>query len=117
MSLQELGETTTKGRDYRVSDLSVLWPLGVGAAISSVVVFGLFISSPETAERYATAPALWLVGLGLVYWLSRLWLKTSRGEMDDDPVVYAIKDRGSRVAVVLMAATMIAARYLEMGIS
>ncbi len=115
VSLERYGGVATSGRDYRVSDLVVLWPLGVGTAISAVVVFGLFISSPETAARYATPLALWLVALGLVYWLSRLWIKTARGEMHDDPVVYAIKDKGSRIVVLFMAATMVAAHYFDIG--
>ena len=115
VALEKAGDAATSGRDYRVADLTVLWPLGVGAAMSAVVVFGLFVSSPETAARYGTPLALWLVALGLTYWLSRLWLKTGRGEMHDDPVVYAIKDRGSRVVVFFMAATMIAAHYFEIG--
>jgi 4-hydroxybenzoate polyprenyltransferase len=99
----------TRGRDYRITDLSVLWPLGVGAALSAVVVFGLFISAPETQARYATPHLLWLVAVGLVYWLARLWIKTSRGEMHDDPIIYAVKDRGSRITVLAMiAATLIA---------
>jgi hypothetical protein len=56
-----------------------------------------------------------LVALALIYWLSRLWLKTARGEMHDDPVIYAIKDDGSRVVISVMAAIMIAAHYLELG--
>ena len=44
VSLGEMGETATQGRDYRVTDLVVLWPLGVGAGLSAVVVFGLFIT-------------------------------------------------------------------------
>jgi 4-hydroxybenzoate polyprenyltransferase/phosphoserine phosphatase len=113
--LEKAGAAATSGRDYRVTDLKVLWPLGVGAAMSAVVVFGLFISSPETATRYGTPLALWLVALGLIYWLSRLWVKTGRGEMHDDPVVYAVKDRGSRIVVLFMAATMIASHYCEIG--
>lgn len=115
VSLEQSGGKATSGRDYRVSDLTVLWPLGVGSAVSAVVVFGLFINAPETATRYATPMALWLVALGLVYWLSRLWVKTSRGEMHDDPVIYAIRDRGSRIVVFLMVATMIAAHFLDIG--
>lgn len=113
LSLEKSGGEVTSGRDYRVGDLTILWPLGVSAAMSSVVVFGLFISSPETAARYATPVALWLVALGLIYWLSRLWISTARGEMHEDPVVYAIRDRGSRAVAVLMAAAMLAAYYLE----
>ena len=115
VSLEKAGKADTSGRDYRVGDLVVLWPLGIGAAISAVVVFGLFISSPETTVRYASPPTLWLVALGLIYWLSRLWIKTARGEMHDDPVVYAVRDRGSRIVVLFMAATMIAAHYIEWG--
>lgn len=115
VTLGESGASATRGRDYRVSDLVVLWPLGVGAALSAVVVFGLFISSPETQQRYATPQLLWIVALGLIYWLSRLWIKTSRGEMHDDPVVFAIKNKGSRIAVIAMVCTMVAAHFLNFG--
>jgi len=115
VSLEKSGTVITRGRDYRVSDLLVLWPLGVGAALSAVVVFGLFISAPETQERYATPQLLWLVAIGMIYWLGRLWVMTSRGEMHDDPVVYAIKDHGSRVIVFSMIVVMLAAHFLTLG--
>ena len=117
VSLDENGKEATRGRDYRVTDLVVLWPLGVGAAVSAVVVFGLFISAPETQARYGTPQLLWLVAIGLIYWLARLWVKTSRGEMHDDPVVYAIRDRGSRITVFSMIAVMLAAHFLSLGLS
>ena len=117
VSLEQNGAAATRGRDYRVTDLVVLWPLGVGAALSAVVVFGLFISAPETQGRYGTPHLLWLVAIGLIYWLARLWVKTSRGEMYDDPLVYAIKDRGSRMTVFAMIAVMLAAHFLTLSIS
>jgi 4-hydroxybenzoate polyprenyltransferase len=100
--LGQSGIAATRGRDYRVSDLVVLWPLGLGAALSAVVVFGLFISAPETQARYGTPQLLWLTGIGLIYWLGRLWIKTARGEMHDDPIIYAIKDRGCRITTFFM---------------
>ncbi len=115
VSLEENGVKATRGRDYRVTDLVVLWPLGVGAALSAVVVFGLFISAPETQARYATPQLLWLTAIGLIYWLARLWIKTSRGEMHDDPVVYAIKDHGSRVTVFSMIAVVLFAHFITLG--
>ena len=111
VSHEHNGVTASRGRDYRVTDLVVLWPLGIGAALSSVVVFGLFISAPETQARYATPQLLWLVAFGLVYWLARLWIKTSRGEMHDDPVIYAIRDRGSRMVVLGMVVVMLVAHF------
>ena len=115
VSLKETGAQSARGRDYRVTDLVVLWPMGVGAALSAVVVFGLFVSAPETQARYGAPQLLWLVAIGLVYWLGRLWVKTSRGEMHDDPVVYAIKDRGSRVTVLAMISTVLLAHFLTLG--
>lgn len=114
-SLDVSGAAATSGRDYRVTDLVVLWPLGLGAALAAIVVFGLFISAPETQGRYGTPHLLWLVAIGLIYWLARLWIKTSRGEMHDDPVVYAIQDRGSRVTVFAIIAVMLAAHFLVLG--
>jgi 4-hydroxybenzoate polyprenyltransferase/phosphoserine phosphatase len=109
--LDQNGVAATRGRDYRVTDLVVLWPLGIGSALSAVVVFGLFISAPETQVRYATPDLLWLLSIGLIYWLARIWVKTSRGEMHDDPIVWAIKDRGSRVTVFCMIVVVLIAHF------
>jgi len=79
------------------------------------VVFGLFIMSPETQSRYGASQVLWLVAFSLVYWLARLWVKTSRGEMHDDPVIYAIKDHGSRMTVIAMIVFMLLAYFLPLG--
>ncbi|HNH53021.1 MAG TPA: hypothetical protein PLL07_11445 [Nitrosomonas sp.] len=97
-----------------MSDLVVLWPMRVGAASSAVVVFGLFISAKETQARYESPQILWLVAIGLIYWLARLWIKTSRGEMHDEPVVYAIKDKGSRIVALLMMTMMMLAHSVNL---
>ena len=102
VGLAEAGERGTRGRDYRVSDLAVLWPLGVGSSLCSVVVFGLYIGTAEARAVYGDTPLMWLLGVVLIYWTGRMWIKTSRGEMHDDPIVFAIKDRGSRYAVVAL---------------
>ena len=44
-----------------------------------------------------------------ILWLSRVWLLASRGELSEDPVVFAITDRvslliGAAVAVVALLA-------------
>lgn len=114
IGLGHAGQTATRGRDYRVSDLAVLWPLGVGAALSSVVIFGLFISAPETQLRYATPELLWLAAVGLIYWLARIWIKTSRAEMHDDPLIYAIRDKGCLITTILMVLSVILAHFVSL---
>ncbi|MGB0723658.1 MAG: UbiA family prenyltransferase [Gammaproteobacteria bacterium] len=115
VSLDKSGVSAASGRDYRVSDLVVLWPLGVGTAIASVIVLGFFIGAPETQLRYGTPMLLWLLAFILIYWLARLWVKTSRGEMHDDPLVFALKDAASRIAVLAMVAVVLAAHLLHLG--
>jgi 4-hydroxybenzoate polyprenyltransferase len=115
VSLGQAGAEAAQGRDYRTKDLVVLWPLGVGSGLCAVVVFGLFISAPETQARYASPELLWLVAVGLIYWLSRLWIKSARAEMHDDPLVFAIRDFGSRMSVLAMFAATLAAKFLTIG--
>lgn len=109
--------TTPAGRDYHVDDLTVLWPMGVATTACSIVVFGLFIHSPETQARYLTPSILWATAFLLCYWLFRLWIKTARGEMHDDPVVYALIDRGSRLTVAAIGASMLLARFLTIDLT
>ena len=93
--LYESGRTVAGGRAYRTADLPVMAALGAASAFASAVVFALYIRSPEVSERYARPEFLWLICLLLVYWLGRMTLLASRGAVDDDPVVFAMRDRAS----------------------
>jgi 4-hydroxybenzoate polyprenyltransferase len=115
VSLERDGRTHAHGRDYRTQDLVVLWPTGVSAGLASVVVFWLFISTTEVQQRYATPELLWVIGFALIYWLTRLWIKTARGLMHDDPLVYALVDRVSRYTVIGMVAVAIAAYFVKLA--
>jgi 4-hydroxybenzoate polyprenyltransferase/phosphoserine phosphatase len=113
--LKERGAATAHGRDYRVVDLVVLWPMGLASALAAVVVLGLFITAPETAARYASPMLLWGLAALMIYWLGRLWIKTARGEMDDDPVLYALKDRTSRLVVAVMVVNAVCAHFFDIA--
>ena len=52
---------------------------------------------------------VWLVCVLLLYWISQMWLMAHRGRMHDDPLVFALRNRVSRVLVALMAAILFAA--------
>ena len=115
VALTQSARNKTSGRDYRVNDLEVLWPMGIGASLCSVVVFGLFINTDEMQSRYESPQLMWLVGLCLLYWLGRIWIKTARGEMHDDPLVFALQDFGSRVTITVMVIVTLAAHLLELA--
>ncbi|MBU9651887.1 UbiA family prenyltransferase [Burkholderia multivorans] len=112
VSLRQSDKRAAAGRDYRVGDLEVLWPFGIGSSLAAVVVFGLFINAPETAQRYAVPQLLWLVQIGLIYLFGRLWIATVRGAMHDDPIVHLLENRGSFGMLCAMVATVLAAHFL-----
>jgi 4-hydroxybenzoate polyprenyltransferase len=104
--LRERGGSVTNGRGYFVSDLEQLRALGTGAAYAAVVVLTLYINNPETNVLYQHPVRLWMVVPVLLLWLSQVWMLASRGDMHDDPVVFAITDKRSLLLGVLMAAVV-----------
>ena len=98
----------SNGRGYLVQDVEQLRVFGTSAAYASVVVLTLYISALDT-HLYAHHARLWLLVPVLLLWVSQLWLLASRGELHDDPVVYAITDRRSLVLGALVLAIVYSA--------
>jgi 4-hydroxybenzoate polyprenyltransferase len=101
--LAQSGKSQTAGRAYETDDLPVLRSMALSAGYAAVLVFALYIDSENVAELYARPEVLWLVCPLLIYWISRIVMKTHRGLMTDDPIVYAAGDRISQVTVLLGA--------------
>lgn len=94
-NLRERGVSRTHGRGYLVDDIQQIRSFGTSSATAAVVVFMLYIARPDVTALYRHAARLWLIVPLFIYWLFRVWLLASRGELDDDPVVFAIQDRVS----------------------
>jgi 4-hydroxybenzoate polyprenyltransferase len=107
-ALSEGNNRRAPGRDYAAADLRVLWPMGIASSFCSVVVFELFMASQsQSASQFPTS---WITSAILLYWLTRLWVKTSRGMMSDDPIVFAMTDRGSRITVLMIVLSFVLLR-------
>jgi 4-hydroxybenzoate polyprenyltransferase len=105
-NLRERGAIATHGRGYLVADLEQIRTFGTSSATASVVIFSVYISGQDVAALYNHAGRLWLIVPLLLLWLYRVWLLASRGELDDDPVVFAMRDRISLAigaGVILLA--------------
>jgi 4-hydroxybenzoate polyprenyltransferase/phosphoserine phosphatase len=87
------------GRGYVVGDMPVLMSLGTSSGLVSVLVFALYINNTTQTGGFDQPMWLWLVCPLLLYWVSRIWIKAQRGEVDDDPVVFAAKDVQSLVVL------------------
>ena len=76
---------------------------GGGAGYLAVLVLALYIDSGASRALYDRPQALWAVCVLLLYWISYLWLMAHRRRMDDDPLVFAMRDPVSRAVAALMA--------------
>jgi 4-hydroxybenzoate polyprenyltransferase len=103
------GTIAVKGRGYRLSDIEQLRSFGTSSGYASVVVFALYIGNEVAIGLYPHHARLWLLVPVLLLWLSRLWLLASRGELHEDPVVYAITDKRSLWLGVLVVAIVLSA--------
>ncbi len=102
--LIESGRTEASGRGYVISDIEQLRSFGTGSAFAGVVVLTMYISNLDAAHLYSHVFRLWLLVPVLLLWISRVWLLASRGELHEDPVVYAITDRRSWLLGAVSAA-------------
>lgn len=103
------GGTGSAGRAYMVEDLPVMRDMALSAGYAAILVFALYINSDAVVELYRRPEILWAICPLLLYWISRLVMITHRGWMEDDPIVYAARDRNSIVVVVLAALVILAA--------
>jgi 4-hydroxybenzoate polyprenyltransferase len=103
ISLSETAPDKISGRGYRRTDLPVIYALTTAAGLVAVLVLALYINSPDVTMFYRRPDLLWGICIILVYWLGRAFFLTGRGEMRQDPVVFAITDRISLLTGALVA--------------
>lgn len=103
------GKEHAAGRGYQTDDLALLKSFGIAAGYLSVLVLALYIDSPAVKSLYRHPQMIWFLCLLMLYWIMRIWLKTHRGQMLDDPIAFALKDKVSFVVGLLALATLLAA--------
>jgi 4-hydroxybenzoate polyprenyltransferase/phosphoglycolate phosphatase-like HAD superfamily hydrolase len=96
-------------RNYRLIDLPIIGALAAASGFNAVTIFALYVSSPTVAGLYRHPELLWLLCPILMYWLSRLVVLAHRRVVDDDPILFALHDRNSRICGMLMIALVLLA--------
>lgn len=99
----------SSGRAYEIDDLPVLRSMGLSAGNAAVLVLALYINSDDVQTLYGRPEILWLICPLLLYWVIRMVMKTHRGEMTDDPIVFAATDKVSLATVLLSVVVAVAA--------
>lgn len=107
------GTLRAEGRGYHVEDLGIVASMAIAAGYVSVLVLALYLNSPAVLVLYDRPQILWGILPVMLFWVSRMVMTAHRGEMLDDPMVFAATDRTSQVCVALMAGMAVAGAVLS----
>lgn len=103
-------------RGYSSADTSILTTMGVSAGFIASLVLALYLQDDANALNYREPLLLWGLPAAGILWTCRLWIKASRGEMHDDPIVFAARDRWSWAVLAFGAACFGGAATLSFDI-
>jgi len=98
------------GRGYAASDLEIVSSMGVAAGNIAVLVLAFYIQDPHTAQLYRSPQVIWFACPLLLLWVSKTWLLAHRGQMLEDPIVFALKDSVSWLIAACLILDFIVAR-------
>lgn len=96
-------------RGYVLNDAGVIAAQGIASGYLSVLVLALYTNTTMVQSLHGRYWLFWVNCLLLLYWVSYMWLMADRGRVDDDPVVFALKNPASRVLLTVMALVGLAA--------
>ena len=97
------------GRGYMLADLPVIEAMSAAAGYNAVLVLALYINTAQQRGAYAHPDRLFFLCVLLLSWISRMLVITRRGWMNDDPIVFAVRDKWSQVIGAACAAVIVAA--------
>lgn len=98
-----------EGRGYGTHNLAGVLGTGIAAAIAGVLVLCAYIASPASRQLYSQPDILWLLCPLFLAWMARAWHLARRGDMHDDPIIFATRDLTSWLTAIAVAAIVWAA--------
>ena len=95
IDLKNRGKIKIENRGYSIKDLDFIRTLGISSGLISILVLSLYLNSPKVLLLYSDPKFLWIACFFFLFWFIRVCLKTDRGEMKYDPLIFAFRDRVS----------------------
>lgn len=111
-TLRDSGRDQLGRRAYEADDLPMVETMGIASGYISILVLALYVSSDYVRGLYGRPELLWLLCPVMLWWITRVWFLARRGQVADDPVLFATTDPASYAAGAFLAAVMAAAAVL-----
>lgn len=96
------------GRGYHTDDASLIQTMGITAGQASVLVLAFYLNSDAVIKLYRNPELIWGAVPVMLFWVNWMWVQAHRGNMHDDPLVFAVKDKTSLIAGGVFVAVLIA---------
>ncbi len=98
-------------RAYLAGDAPLIQTMGIVAGYASVLVLALYLNSEAVLKLYVQPVWIWAAVPVMLFWISWMWTSAHRGLMNDDPLVFALRDRvslaaGASFSLALLAGAM-----------
>lgn len=97
------GNIDSYGRGYNIKDAPLVQSFGVTAGYAAVLVLALYLNGETVIKLYTQPELIWFAVPLVLFWVSWIWIKAHRGEMHDDPIVFALKDRISQISAICLS--------------
>jgi len=102
-NMAQSGQTVSASRGYHVDDLPVVSLFGISSGYISVLVLVFYTHDLQAGTLYQNPHWLWFIAVAVLYWISHMWLLAFRGQMNEDPVLFAIHDRNSYIVTLFVS--------------
>ena len=89
------GNSGIDGRGYRYSDSHLVKMIGICSGFTSSLILALYLQGETVTILYSQPEFIWMSIPLLLLWINWLWVKADRGQLQVDPLDYALRDRVS----------------------
>lgn len=101
------GQKKAHGRGYFTSDAPLVQSMGITSGYVSVLVLALYFNSEAVLMLYKSPEIVWGAVPVMLFWVSWMWMRAHRGQMNDDPLVFAVKDPASLCAGLIFGSLLL----------
>ena len=102
----QMGREKAHGRGYLTTDAPLVQSLGLSAGYAAVLVLAFYLNSDAVVKLYRSPEFMWASVPVMLFWISWVWMKAHRGQMHDDPLIFALRDKASLIAGVAFTAVL-----------
>ena len=101
------GKQKIAGRGYYTTDAPLIQSVGIASGYASVLVLALYLNTDIVVRLYRSPEVIWGELPVMLFWISWMWIQAHRGNMHDDPLIFALKDRASLLAGAVFAVVFV----------